>query len=81
MALRLDVLDEPLDLGRTLVDEVTWYMRERRVPRAALAESMGVTPGRVSQILSGDEALTLRTLASLIDALGARVQVTLRPAG
>src|SRR6266498_5956536 len=71
--------DESGDLSRLVVDEITWYMREHKVSRADLAHSMGVSPGRVSQILSGDENLTLRTLSSVVGALGARVEVTLRP--
>lgn len=70
---------EKVDLLRVMVDEVTWYMREHKVTRAELAQSMGVSPGRVSQILSGDENLTLRTLGSVIDALSAEIDVTLRP--
>jgi transcriptional regulator with XRE-family HTH domain len=71
--------DEPADLASGIVDEITWFMREHKVSRADLAHSMGVSPGRVSQILSGDENLTLRTLSSVVGALGARVEVTLRP--
>jgi hypothetical protein len=41
---------------------------------------MGVSPGRVSQILSGDENLTLRTLSGVMAALGANFELTLRPA-
>lgn len=70
---------ESFDFLRVIVDEVTWYMREHKVTRAELAQSMGVSPGRVSQILSGDENLTLRTLGSVIDALGAELDLTLRP--
>lgn len=77
---RDDRADGSPDLVHQIVDEVTWYMREHKVARAELAQSMGVSPGRVSQILSGDENLTLRTLASVVDALGARCEVTLRPA-
>jgi transcriptional regulator with XRE-family HTH domain len=40
---------------------------------------MGVSPGRVSQVLSGGENLTLRTLASLATALDARFELDLRP--
>jgi transcriptional regulator with XRE-family HTH domain len=69
---------ESFDLLRVVVDEVTWYMREHKVTRAELAQTMGVSPGRVSQILSGDENLTLRTLGSVIDALGAEIDLTLR---
>jgi transcriptional regulator with XRE-family HTH domain len=40
---------------------------------------MGVSPGRVSQILGGGENLTLRTLAALSTALDARFDVALNP--
>ena len=55
-----------------LTNEITWYMRERGLTRADLAARMGVSPGRVSQILGGGENLTLRTLAALATALDAR---------
>lgn len=70
----------PSDLVRAVVDEVSWYMSQHKVSRAELAQSMGVSPGRVSQILSGDENLTLRTLSSVVSALGAEAAFTLRPA-
>ena len=47
--------------------------------RADLAARMGVSPGRVSQILGGGENLTLRTLAALSTALDARFDVDLNP--
>ena len=71
--------DGPPDLARVLVDEVSWYMSEHKVTRADLAQSMGVSPGRVSQILSGDENLTLRTISGVLAALGAELEVTLHP--
>jgi hypothetical protein len=66
------------DLVRAFVDEATWFMSEHKVSRADLAHAMGVSPGRVSQILSGDENLTLRTLSSVAAALGAEIEVALR---
>jgi transcriptional regulator with XRE-family HTH domain len=71
--------DEPGDLVRLVVDEITWYMREHKMSRADLAHAMSVSPGRVSQILSGDENLTLRTVSAALLALGAEPQFTLRP--
>jgi DNA-binding Xre family transcriptional regulator len=71
--------DGPVDLARVFVDEVSWYMTEHKVTRADLAQSMGVSPGRVSQILSGDENLTLRTLSGVLAALGADLEVILHP--
>jgi transcriptional regulator with XRE-family HTH domain len=60
----------PADLVCVFVDEVTWFMSENKISRADLAQSIGVSPGRVSQILSGDENLSLRTLSSVVAALG-----------
>jgi transcriptional regulator with XRE-family HTH domain len=42
---------------------------------------MGVSPGRVSQILSGDENLTLRTVGAVLDALGTRFEFSLHAFG
>lgn len=44
--------------------------------RSDLAAAMGVSPGRVSQIMSGDANLTVRTLAAVAEALDADVQIT-----
>jgi len=74
-----DADDEAGDLARLVVDEITWYMREHKVTRAELAQAMNVSPGRVSQILSGDENLTLRTLSGVFMALGTQVDFALRP--
>jgi plasmid maintenance system antidote protein VapI len=67
----------PGDLVRAFVDEVSWFMSEHKISRADLAQSMGVSPGRVSQILSGDENLTVRTLSSVVAALGADLEIAL----
>jgi transcriptional regulator with XRE-family HTH domain len=71
------VEDELLVLVTQLTNEINWYMRERGLTRADLAARMGVSPGRVSQILGGGENLTLRTLAALSTALDARFDVEL----
>jgi len=64
-------VDEELSLLVTqLMNEINWHMRERGLTRADLAGRMGVSPGRISQVLSGGENLTLRTIASLATALG-----------
>ena len=71
--------DEMLALVTQLTNEINWYMRERDLTRADLAARMGVSPGRVSQILGGGENLTLRTLAALSTALDARFDIELSP--
>jgi transcriptional regulator with XRE-family HTH domain len=73
-------VDEELSqLVTQLTNEINWHMHQRGLTRADLASRMGVSPGRVSQVLSGGENLTLRTLASLATALGGRFELALRP--
>jgi transcriptional regulator with XRE-family HTH domain len=69
--------EEMLALVTQLTNEITWCLRERGLTRADLAARMGVSPGRVSQILGGGENLTLRTLAALSTALDARFDLEL----
>ena len=73
-------IDEELSrLITEVTNEINWRMREDDVTRADLAGRMGVSPGRVSQVLSGGENLTLRTLVSLATALDGRFEVQFRP--
>ena len=76
-ATETQIDEETLALVTRLTNEISWYMRERGLSRAELAARMGVSPGRVSQILSGGENLTLRTLAALSTALDARFGIDL----
>ncbi len=76
-AAETQIDEELLALVTQLTNEINWYMRERGLTRADLAARMGVSPGRVSQILGGGENLTLRTLAALSTALDARFDVEL----
>jgi transcriptional regulator with XRE-family HTH domain len=76
-ATESQIEDELLALVTQLTNEINWYMRERGLTRADLAGRMGVSPGRVSQILGGGENLTLRTLAALSTALDARFDIEL----
>jgi transcriptional regulator with XRE-family HTH domain len=79
LAVETQIDDEMLAFGTQLINEISWYMRQRDLTRAELAERMRVSPGRVSQILSGGENLTLRTLAALSTALDARFSIELHP--
>src|SRR5215467_12675740 len=76
-AIEARVDEEMHGLVTQLTNEITFHMRERGISRADLAALMGVSPGRVSQILGGGENLTLRTLAALSTALDARFDVEL----
>jgi transcriptional regulator with XRE-family HTH domain len=66
-------------LPRDLTTAITWSMKQQGMNRADLARALGVTPGRVSQILSGDGNLTLRTLAAVCVALDVRLDAKLVP--
>lgn len=44
-----------------------------------IADAMGVSPGRVSQVLSGDGNVRIATLARFLDACGFELQLTARP--
>lgn len=71
--------NEPDDggrLARQATASLSGLLAERRMSRTDLAKAMGVSPGRVSQILSGDANITMRTLASVAEAVGARVEIT-----
>ena len=73
-----DQLDYELDrLPGEVATAVTWFMEQHKIDRAQLATLLDVTRGRVSQILSGDENLTLRTLAAVAAALDAHFEVRL----
>ena len=62
-------------LARQAATSLAGLLAESGVSRSDLAKTMGVSPGRVSQILSGDANLTVRSLAAAADALGARVEI------
>jgi transcriptional regulator with XRE-family HTH domain len=76
-AAETQIDEEMLALVTQLTNEINWCLRERGLTRADLAARMGVSPGRVSQILGGGENLTLRTLAALSTALDARFELEL----
>lgn len=60
-------------------DQLNEILNLRGMKRQDLAEKLGVTPGRVSQALRGDENLTLRSLAKLAHALGAEISLRVYP--
>ena len=64
-------------LPRDMTTAITWFMKEQGIAKSELARRLNVTPGRVSQILSGDENLTLRTLATVCAALNAHFELDL----
>ncbi|GGR87328.1 hypothetical protein GCM10010252_27590 [Streptomyces aureoverticillatus] len=62
-------------LARQVTASIAGLLEERAISRTQLADRMGVSPGRVSQILSGDENLTLRSLANIAESLDIGIEV------
>jgi len=62
-----------------VTDSILALLQGLGISQAELAERLGVTRGRVSQILSGRQNLTLRTLAAIGWALGVSFDLNLRP--
>lgn len=52
-------------------------MDESETRRVDLARALGVSRGRITQILGGEDNLTLRTVADVFTAMGKQLAVTL----
>lgn len=52
---------------------------DAEVSQSELARRMGVSPASVSQMLSGERNLTLRSLANIADALDQSIEISARP--
>ena len=59
------------------ISNICGLLNSRELTQAELAKRLGVSPGRVSHLLSGRRNLTLTTLADLAWALGMRVELRL----
>jgi transcriptional regulator with XRE-family HTH domain len=62
-----------------LTDTIWALLQELGISQADLAQRLGVTKGRVSQILSGRQNMTLRSLAAIGWALGMSFDLNPRP--
>ena len=63
------------DLILSVTSRIYELMREKKVKKADLATALGVSPARVSQMLSGQANITLRTLANVYFVLQRRADV------
>lgn len=64
-----------IDVGEQIVAR----MEERGMTQADLARAMGVSRARVSQILRGNDNLTLKSIVAVAIALDCRVEMLLKP--
>ena len=63
----------------TAQDLILSAMNEQEISKSELARRLGVSPANVTQLLSGDRNLTLKTLADIAYVLGLRVSLDLTP--
>ena len=63
-----------IDIGEQIVAR----MEERGMTQADLAREMGVSRARVSQILRGNDNLTLKSIVAVAIALESRVELQLK---
>ena len=58
-----------------VTEQICKLMKHEGISRQKLAERMGKSKGRISQLLDGEANLTLRTLSDIFAALGHKVVV------
>ena len=67
------------DLILDVTELLSAAMEEKQISKSELAARLGKSKGFVTQVLSGNRNLTLRTIADIADALGFRVRVGREP--
>ncbi len=67
------------DLILDMTELLSAAMEDKGITKSELAKRLGKTKGFVTQVLSGNRNLTLRTIADIADALGFRVRVRREP--
>lgn len=67
------------DLIFEVTEAICKVMEERGISKAELAEIAGVSKSNITQLLSGDQNMRLTTIADLLFALDARLEVTAVP--
>jgi transcriptional regulator with XRE-family HTH domain len=69
-----------LELVHNVSDQIATLMEQEGLTRKALADRLGVSKANVTKLLSGQANLTLKTLATVLTALQAKVEVHIHPA-
>lgn len=63
----------------TATELIEGVLQEQHVNRKELAKRLGSSKAHVSQLLSGERNMTLRTLAKIAHHLGHEVHIEIRP--
>jgi transcriptional regulator with XRE-family HTH domain len=72
---------EQARLNGEVVSAIEWALNDQGMSREDLARKLGVSSGRIAQILSGNENLTLMTLAAIGIAVRGRFMIDLEYGG
>lgn len=78
-AYNKEVIFEQELLYHSITNQVALYMQDNSISQHDVAEKIGLSEARISNILNGDANITLRTTASLAYAVGMRFEVELKP--
>lgn len=65
------------EIMAVVIDMITAAMNKKGVVHQDLADALGVSPQRVSQILSGRYNVTVKTLARIAEALDLKLRIEL----
>lgn len=82
MSSTVSISDQDFEQAALLIavqEGLLEVMEDTGVTRSELARELGQSPANVTQVLSGERNLTLKTLSDVAFALGHRVEVTFRP--
>ena len=69
------------DLIFEVTEAICRVMEEKGISKAELSRIAGVSKSNITQLLSGDHNMRLTTIADLLFALDARLEVTATPIG
>ena len=67
------------DLCFLITREISKQMDRKRISQTQLAKKIGKSPAFVARALSGDQNLTLKTIACFITALDSQMEVRIFP--
>jgi transcriptional regulator with XRE-family HTH domain len=64
-----------------LTEQIAVALERSELSKTAFAEKLGVSKGRITQLLDGSNNFTLETLVKISEALETELRLTLRPRG
>ena len=73
-------IDESVRLKKQLMDEISAWMKQRKLTQAAAAEALKISRPRVSDVVNHKvEKFTLDSLVAMLSSIGKQVRLSVRP--